>query len=125
MKEKKSPFVSVSYRQPIVSYTFHKSVELGFPEILDLISKAEKISNQTPYVVFCDMRKKTQMTREGRKTAAEKSPLRRGSAWLVSPDQLKEISPIIKELKTRKYPFRAFTDKTKAIEWLLKLPLDK
>jgi hypothetical protein len=127
MKQIKSPYATISYKAPIVSYSFKKGVELGFPEMLELIAHAEALSNHKPYVVLSDMRRNVQVTPEGKRTVADKNkvPLTRGSAMLVKEPELKSTANFFSEKNNPAYPFRAFTSRRKAIEWLRKLPVKR
>lgn len=120
-------YVSMYYEEPVVHFTFKEGAELGFPEIRELTACAEKLSGNKPYVVFSDARVNMSVTTEGRRVSADskEAPLHRGSAVLVNNNMLKLAMNFFGNFKTPSFPFRAFTDKQKAIEWLLQLPLDK
>lgn len=118
-------YATLRYEEPIVYIVFKNDVELGFPETRELISCAEKLSNKKPYFVFFDARANVQVTPEGRRVAANtnEAPLHRGSAVLLNSDMLKLGLNFFNGLTTPSFPFKAFTDKQEAIDWLLKLSL--
>jgi hypothetical protein len=125
MNEIKSPYATISYNEPVISYTFHEDVEVGFPEVQELVAHAETLSGKKPYVVIQDMRVNMRVTPAGRKTMADKKdvPLKRGHAMLVHEHELKKATDFFNETHYPDCPFQVFTDKEKAIEWLLKLPV--
>lgn len=127
MEEIISQYGIAYYKEPIVSFIFKEGLELGFPEVHELIAQAEKLSGYKPYVILCDMRKNVQVTREGRKTGADKKtvPLKRGTAFLVHAHELEQAADFFNTVQTPDYPFQAFADREEAIKWLLKLPVDK
>jgi hypothetical protein len=120
------PYVHIRYRNPIVYYSYKEGAELGFPEIRELIMWAEKLSGQKPYVTFADARMSMNITNEGKRMVAnvKNMPLFRGTAVLVKNSIYKFAVNFLNELNKRNYPFRAFTSKEKAVEWLLSLPLE-
>ncbi len=120
-------YVSARYEAPIVYFTFKKGAELGIPEIKELISTAEKLSAHTSYVVLSDSRAGVNVTHEGRKLSADASasPLHRGTATLVTNSMMQVAINFFFNVGQPKFPFRAFVEKEKAIEWLLALPLEK
>jgi hypothetical protein len=120
------PYVSIIYTEPIVYYTYKEGVELGFPEIRELIACAEKLSGYKPYVTFADARVHINVTNEGKRilTDLTNMPLFRGTAALVNNDLYKYAANFLNHFNKRKYPFCAFTSKEEAINWLLSLSLD-
>ena len=120
------PYVSISYIDPIVYFVYKEGAELGFPEIREVISYAEKLSNYKPYFTFSDARVNMNVTNEGKKIIADMKnmPLFRGTAILVSNNLYKYAANFLSFYNKPKYPFQAFTSKEDAIAWLLTLPLD-
>jgi len=120
-------YVKIHYEEPIVYFVFSDNVELGFPEIRELTASAEKLSNNRPYLSFSDARVNVNVTHEGRKFAADinEAPLHRGTAVLVKNTALKIAANFFMNFGQPKYPFRAFTDETEAIQWLLKINIEK
>lgn len=116
-------YATLYYEEPIVYIVFNDGVELGFPETKELISCAEKLSDYKPYFVFSDVRANVQVTREGKRVARDRNqaPLHLGSAILLNSTMLKFGINFFKDIGDPSYPFRAFTDKQEAINWLLKL----
>ena len=119
-------YVTISYQEPIVYFEYKKGVELGFPEIRQLVSYAEELSGNKPYVTLSDVRMDMNITNEGKRYVADMNnmPLFRGTAILVQNDLFKIAINFIQSLNKTPYPFRAFTDKQKAEEWLSSLPLN-
>ena len=126
MDEIELPYASIKYTEPIVYFIYKEGAELGFPEIRELISYAEKLSGHTPYITFADVRVNVNMTNEGKRVVADikNMPLFRGTAVLVNNSMYKFAANFLNYYNKPKYPFRAFTSKKKAIAWLLSLPLD-
>ncbi|MGZ3902117.1 MAG: DUF7793 family protein [Bacteroidia bacterium] len=120
MTEIDLPYAHISYSDPIVQITYKKGVQLGFPEIKELISSSEKISGGKPYVTLSDIREGVELTAEGKRYVSDpaKMPLFRGTAVLVSSTLLKIAVEFAAQFDKNIYPFRAFTDKKKAVNWL-------
>jgi hypothetical protein len=116
-------YVILRYKDPIVYLSFKEDAELGFPEIRELTACAEELSNKKPYFILSDVRVNVSVTPEGRRISADprEAPLCMGTALLVKSSMLRLAVNFFSE-KPR-YPFRAFTSKQKAVDWLLKLPL--
>jgi hypothetical protein len=127
MNEIDLPYVSITYAEPIVYFVYKEGAELGFPEIRELISSAEKLSGNKPYVTFSDVRVNMNITNEGKRYVADLKhmPLFRGTAVLVRNSFHKFAVNFLKDFSKGKYPFRAFTSKEEAIAWLSGLPLNK
>ncbi|HTA84170.1 MAG TPA: hypothetical protein VK783_14595 [Bacteroidia bacterium] len=125
MDEITLPYVSVKYTAPIVYYTYSQGIELGFPEVKELIMCAEKLSGHKPYVTFADARNLVTLTNEGKRLINDMSnmPLFRGRALLVKNDLYKRVAEFVAIYNKPQYPFKAFTDEQEAIDWLLTLPL--
>jgi hypothetical protein len=119
-------YATISYQEPIVYFEYKEGVELGFPEIRQLISHAEELSGNKPYVTLSDIRLNLNITNEGKRYVSDinNMPLFRGTAILVQNDLYKIALNFIQSLNKPHYPFRAFTDKQKAVEWLSGLPLN-
>lgn len=118
-------YVTMHYEDPVVHFVFKDDIELGFPQIRELTACAEKLAGHKPYVVLSDVRAAVSVTPEGRRISADskEAPLCRGSAVLVNSSMLKTAMNFFSGFKKPVYPFRAFTDKQKALEWLSQLPL--
>ena len=125
MKEIHLSYVSIHYSEPIVYYTYKEGAELGFPEIRELIAYAEQTSGKKPYVTFDDVRVHVNITNEGKRVLQDMSnmPYFRGTAALVKNSIHKFAADLLNNFHRPAYPFRAFTSKEEAIEWLLSLPL--
>ena len=120
------PYVRIEYIRPIVYFEYKEGTELGFPEIEELISCAEKLSGNQPYLTFSDVRAGVNITNEGKRYVSdlENMPLFRGTAALVENSLYKFAANFFSTYGKYKYPFRAFTSKDEAVKWLLSLPLD-
>ena len=125
VKETNLGFALVYYEKPIVHLVFEKGAELGFPEMRALVRHAERASGHQPYVVLSDIRKGVSVTPEGRKfsSRASESPLQRGTATLVTGALFSKAVNFFAGLRKPDFPFRCFTDRQEAIEWLLTLKL--
>lgn len=115
------PFATMYYEKQVVHIVLKKGSELGFPEIRSLTEHAEKLSGNRPYLVLSDSRAGVSVTPEGRKMAgdAKASPLNRGTAVLVKNSLISFAANFFTSKPG--YPFHAFTDREKALEWLEKL----
>ncbi len=120
------PYASIKYEEPIVYFMYKEGAELGFPEIRELISCAEELSGRKPYLTFSDVRNNVNITNEGKRIVADlkNMPYFRGTAALVNNSLYKFAANFLNSFHKPQYPFRAFTSREEAIEWLLSLPLD-
>ena len=116
-------YVRMYYEEPIVYLIFSANAELGFPEIRHITACAEELSNGKTYFAFSDARVKLNVTREGRRVSSDhrEAPLCMGSAILVKNSMMQLAANFFNEFQKPRYPFRAFIDRQKAINWLLKL----
>jgi len=116
-------YCKIRYEGPVVYFVFKEGAELGFPEIRECTYHAERLSGKKPYLVLSDARVNMNVTQEGRKVASDikEAPLLRGTAVLVKNTALKIATNYFTKFGGPNYPFRAFTDKQKAIDWLMKL----
>jgi len=123
MNEINLSYVNIKYIEPIVYFIYKEGeTELGFPEIRELISHAEKLSDYKPYVTFVDVRINVNVTNEGKRML--EMPLFRGTAILVQNNVYKLATNFLGYYNKPQYPFQAFTSEKKAIDWLLSLSLD-
>jgi hypothetical protein len=127
MNEIHLKYVSIHYSEPIVYFVYKEGAELGFPEIRELISYAEQLSAKKPYVTFADVRVNLNITNEGKRVLQDMNnmPYFRGTAVLVKNSIHKFAVEVLNSFHKPAYPFRAFTSKEKAIEWLSSLPLNQ
>jgi len=125
MSEIKLPYVTITYKEPIVYLIYEEDIELGFPEIKELISCAEKLSGYRPYVTLSDLRAGVKITNEGKRFVSDlrNMPYFKGTAALVKNSFYKYAIDILNSFHKQQYPFRVFTEKEEAISWLLSLPL--
>jgi hypothetical protein len=119
-------YVKISYQAPIVYFTYKEGAELGFPEIRETIAYAEKLSGGKPYVTFSDVRVDMNITEEGKRFVADLNnmPLFRGTAALVKNSMYSFAVNFMNNFGKKAYPFKAFSSKDEAIDWLKSLPLD-
>lgn len=120
------PYALVSYEAPIVYFTYKEGTELGFPEIKELITCAEKLSGGRPYVTFSDVRVDLNITKQGELYLdnLDNMPLFRGTAALVKNSVYSFAANFMGRFSRKPFPFKAFTSKARAISWLKTLPLD-
>jgi hypothetical protein len=118
--------IRMHYKNPIVYLVFEESVELGFPEIRDIIKHAETLSNNKPHVILVEIRAKVTLTHEVKRLAYKKegAPLHRGIAFVVKNKLLPLAADLIKAVPLPHYPCRIFTDKEQASGWLNGVSLD-
>jgi hypothetical protein len=119
-------YVSIYYKSPVVYFTYKENTELGFPEIKELVKYAETLSKGRPYFTLSDVRvNKISVTEEGKKYLANFNhmPLFRGTAALVTNSMVQMAANFMDLFQKKPYPFKAFTNKEKALEWLMTLPL--
>ena len=119
MKELVLPYVSFKFIDPIVYCTCNEGIELGFPEIRELIACIETISNQNHYLILVDVRCINNITAEGRRMLKNYThlPFCDGTALLVDESKYECAQNLVNTYST-KYPFRAFNSETEAMEWL-------
>jgi hypothetical protein len=118
--------VNVRYDAPIVYFYYKEGTQLGFPEIKEMVTLAEKLSGGKPYLTFSDVRGDIDVTQQGRKYLAntENMPLFRGAAILVKSTLFSYAVNFVAHFNRKPHPYRAFLTEEKATEWLLGLPLD-
>ncbi len=126
MKQIVLEYAVLRWNPPIVHIEFNSEAELGLPEIHELTRTCEILSRKTPYLVLSDVRANVTVTSIGKKVAGDPShaPLHRGTAVLVSNMLLEMAANFFSHLKKQPFPFKAFTDKEDAVEWLLQIPVD-
>ena len=120
-------YVSIHYKEPIVYLTFKPGAELGFPEMQELVTYAEKLSAKKPYLVLSDARVNMNVTPEGKRYSfdTKNSPYQKGTAVIVKNTVYQMATNFFMGVQKPSYPFNAFTEEEKAVEWLLSLPLDE
>jgi len=126
MSEITLPYVHITFEAPIVYFRYVNDIELGFPEIRELIASAEKLSGNKPYVTLSDVRVDIKITAEGKRVLTDPNnlPYFRGTAALVKNNMYKFAVEFLNFFDKPKYPFRAFTDEEEAVKWLKSLPLE-
>lgn len=127
MEQIELKYVTIHYKEPIIYLTFKPDVELGFPEIQELVAYSEKLSANKPYVVLTDAREYVKVTPEGKKYSAEakNSPLQKGTAVIVKNTAYQLAANFFLGIQKPAFPYSAFTEEQKAVEWLLSLSLDE
>ncbi|HXB38909.1 MAG TPA: hypothetical protein VNZ49_00110 [Bacteroidia bacterium] len=111
------------HRGQVVYITFKDETEIGFFEVRELIGCAEKLSGYKPYFVFADARERVAVTPLGISAVGNKkgAPLCRGTAVLVNSSLLKVAANIFGKFVRPVFPYKAFTNKNEAFEWLYSL----
>jgi hypothetical protein len=125
MKEIIFPHVSIKYIEPIVYCKYNKGVELGFPEIKELISCAETLSNKKPCLILSDIRSIMNITSEGKRMLERYThlPFCMGTAVFVGENKYECAQDFVSSYQPN-FPFRVFNSEREAIDWLLTLSLD-
>lgn len=125
MNELKLSYATIRYEEPIIYITIKKNSELGFPEIKELVKYSEQLSQYKNYFVFSDVAENVSVTPEGRRFAfeAKNSPYQKGSAVLVKNNVVSIAANLYVGFKYPDFPYKVFTEKQTAIDWLLSLPL--
>jgi hypothetical protein len=127
MKDVRLPYAALSYKEPIVNIVFKENIELGFLEIRELIYYAEKLSGKKPYFTLSEVPKNVKVTPVGRKLAADRNeaPYNKGSAVVINNVLMELAANFFQGAIKVDFPFKIFTDKEKAKDWLLNLELKK
>lgn len=127
MQEIKLDYAELFYEVPLIHIVFKEDVELGFPQIRELTQVAERMSNHRPYLVLSEVKKNVNLTPEAKRISVDgsQSPLLRASAVVLNSSLLSIAANFFNKFNPPSYPFRFFTDKEKAKQWLLKFPVDK
>ena len=125
MNELKLSYASLRYEEPVVYITFKQGSELGFPEMKELVQYAEALSGFKNYFVFSNVGDHVTVTPEGRRFAfnAKNSPYQKGTAVLVKNNVVSIAANLYVGFQQPDFPYKVFTEKQKAIDWLLSLPL--
>lgn len=125
MNELKLSYATIRYEAPIIYITFKQGSELGFPEMKELVHYAELLSEHKNYFVFSHVGDNVSVTQEGRRFAFEtkNSPYQKGTAVLVKNNVVSLAANLYVGFKDPAFPYKVFTEKQKAIDWLLSLPL--
>jgi hypothetical protein len=123
----KLPYATISIDAPIVYFQYTDGAELGSNEMKELISAAEKLSWSKPYFTLSDVRVNLNITRAGKIYLADfrNLPFFRGSAVLVKSSFMSFAANFLLYFRENKYPYKAFTSRKKAVQWLKTLPLDE
>ena len=128
MTEIDLPYVHITYTEPIVYFSYQCGIELGFPEIKELIACAQNVSDYTPHVTCSAVRihDDIKITPEGKRVLSDPNnlPYFRGTAALVKNNIYKFAADFMNVFNKPNYPFKAFVKEEEAIEWLLSLPRD-
>lgn len=125
MKEVVLPYARLYYVAPIVFIDYQRNAELGFVEIRELIAVSEKLSGGRPYVALSDVRRGVRVTPMGKKVVSHpgEAPLHCGTAVVVHGEMMRMAANFFGKLSPPPYPFKAYTTRQPAIDWLLTLPL--
>jgi hypothetical protein len=125
MKKIILPNVSLKFTDPIIYCKYTERIELGFPEIQELVSCIQRFGDKRPYLILADVRFITNITREGKRIVESYShlPFCNGTAILVEEERYECARDFVKGYEM-KYPFGAFTKEQDAVDWLLSLSID-
>ncbi|HVD98785.1 MAG TPA: hypothetical protein VNB90_11325 [Cytophagaceae bacterium] len=117
-------YVGIKNVEPIIYCKYNKGVELGFPEIRELILCIETLSDKKPYLIFLDISLISNITNEGKRMMERYSdlPFCMGIAIFVQENRYECAQRLVDDNKA-KFPFRAFDTEQEAVDWLLSLPL--
>jgi hypothetical protein len=119
------PHVSIKVVDSIIYCKYNEGVELGFPEIIELVSSIENLSSKKPYLIFLDASSIKNITKEGKRMIEKYShmPFCIGAAIFVRKPRYECAYNFVNSYKT-KFPFRAFYSEQEAVDWLMSLSLD-
>lgn len=124
MNELKLSYATLKYEEPIIHITFIQGSELGFPEIKELVKYAEQLSGYKNYFVL-SIGDNITLTPEGRRFAFDErnSPYQKGTAVVVKNNAVSMDANLYMGFKQPEFPYKVFTERQKATDWLLSLPL--
>jgi hypothetical protein len=119
-------YTNMYYRNPIVHLVFEENIELGFPEIREIIKHAETLSNHKPHLILAEILAEVSITQEGKRLAykKEEAPLHKGTAVVVRNKLLPLAVALFNASPAPEYPCRVFTDREQAFNWLSGVHLD-
>lgn len=117
----KLSYATITYNDPIVNIVFKENTELGFLEIRELVSHSENLTGKKPYFTLSVVPNSVKVTPIGRKLAADvkEASLNLGSALVVHGVFMEVAANFYNSAVNLSFPFKVFTDKEKAREWLL------
>lgn len=123
----KLAYVTISYHEPVISFTYKKNTQLGVKELKEVVALATKLSEGKPYVTYSDLRLPMDMTEPAKKFLANPSnmPLFRGAAIHVSTNLYSFAVNFALYFSKKTYPIKAFVTEEKAMEWLRSLALEE
>ena len=119
------PHVNIKNDEPVIYCKFKEGIELGFPEIIELVSSIESLHNKRPYLILLDVSLIKNITNEGKRIIKRYShiPFCMGVALFIRKYRYECAQNFVNSYNT-KFPFRAFHSEQDAEEWLLSLSLD-
>jgi hypothetical protein len=125
MKEIVLPYVSIKFTDSIIYCKFKEGIELGFPEVKEVVSCIEGLGNEKPYLILSDVRFNTNITQQGKRMLGNyiNLPFCNGTAILIDENRYECAQNFVNTYNT-KYPFRAFSSEKEAENWLLSLSID-
>jgi len=121
------PFAKLYYKAPIVYLVLNEGVNLDAPDIKQIIKSCEQLSDHKPYLLFSDARVFLSITAEGRKIASDpnESKLVIANAVLINNLSIKLVANFFATFNQPHFKFKVFTNRQKAVDWLLKFELTK
>lgn len=125
MNEVILPHVNIKNVEPIIYCNYNEGVELGFPEIKELVFYVESLSNKRPYLILLNVSLIKNITIEGKRMIERycQIPFCMGVAIFIRKYRYECAQNFVQSYKT-KFPFKAFYIEQEAIDWLESLTLD-
>jgi hypothetical protein len=124
MKEIILPYAGIVLKNNIVHCTF-KNIELGFPEIKEVATCIQALTDKLPYLILADLSHIRNITNQGRRILSDYSdlPFCNGTAILINKPRYECVQDLIKSYQT-KYPIEVFYTEKEAEDWLKSLSID-
>src|SRR4051812_44016906 len=101
MQEIELPFGTISYNAPIVSVKIKDNTQVSYLDVKELTRNAERISNNTPYLLLVEMGVNSGLTTEAKRSAAGsvEQPKRLATAKVCPPEQFETPEGFFKNIK--------------------------
>lgn len=112
------------HRQNVfIQLVLNDEATLDVPEIQLLIDECKRLSGNKPYALLSDARVFLNISPEARKLASdpEANNLIVANAVLVNNLALRILANFFSRINRPHFKFKVFTDKQKAIDWLMRL----
>lgn len=115
-------FIKFWFERDILNSTFENTIELDLLKMKEVIQIREEISGEKKQYWLYDITNVKNITKEARDYADKQGQDRLSAVGvLVNSHVTKFIFNSYFKLKKSKMPFQVFTNKEKALEWLLSL----